>query len=303
MQEIFYYIHFITYSFLSYFFLRFLKFLYKNFIRKRLNLLKRYGNNSWVLVTGASDGIGKSFCEEFASEGFNIILVSRTLSKLQSVESELKSKFPSIQTHVIEFDFDKLTKLQDYKNYFKNVLENFDVSILVNNVGINHVSLPFEYYDLEDVYKFININVIPQAVLTKLFVEKLSKRSSRSGIINLSSYATFGALPYNAMYCATKSYNDVLSRALSYEYQLKNVDFLSVKPLFAETPLSKMKANGFSVITAKQSVRGIVNDLGHENYTEGHWIHKIQAFFLNMIPKSLVYFSLVKFKRFVKIKN
>lgn len=245
----------------------------------------------------------KIICEEFASEGFNIILVSRTLTKLKSVESELKQKYPTIQTHVIEFDFDKLTSLEDYEKSFKNIVEKFDVSILVNNVGINLVSVPFENYDLNDVYRFVNINVVPQAVLTKMFIEKLSKRAARSAVISLSSFATFGALPYNAMYCATKSYNDVLSRALSYEYNQKNVDFLSVKPLFAETPLSKMKANGFSVISTKQCVNGIMNDLGYENYTEGHWIHKIQGYFLSLVPKSLVYYSLVKFKRFAKIKK
>ncbi len=41
------------------------------------NHLKIYGKNSWVIVTGATDGIGKGFCEEFAKRGFNILLVSR----------------------------------------------------------------------------------------------------------------------------------------------------------------------------------------------------------------------------------
>lgn len=41
------------------------------------NLKQRYGENSWVMVTGASDGIGKGFCEEFAKLGFNIVLVAR----------------------------------------------------------------------------------------------------------------------------------------------------------------------------------------------------------------------------------
>jgi 17beta-estradiol 17-dehydrogenase / very-long-chain 3-oxoacyl-CoA reductase len=298
-----YYFNIISYSIITYFFYKFLIFLYKNFIRSRLDLLNRYGQNSWVMVTGASDGLGKSFCEEFASEGFNIILVSRTLNKLQAVETHLKKKYPGILFHLVEFDFDKLTQLENYENSFKNIVEKFDVSILVNNVGVNEVSVPFEYLDLKDVNRFINVNVIPQAILTRMFVDKLSNRSNKSAIINLSSYATFGALPYNAMYCASKSYNDVLSRALSYEYYHKNIDFISVKPLFAETPLSKMKANGFSVISTKQCVTGILNDLGYENYSEGHWIHKIQAFFLNLVPKSLVYYSLVKFKRFVKLKK
>jgi hypothetical protein len=43
-----------------------LSFIYKNFIRKQLNFLERYGPNSWVLVTETTDGIGRQFCEEFS---------------------------------------------------------------------------------------------------------------------------------------------------------------------------------------------------------------------------------------------
>jgi 17beta-estradiol 17-dehydrogenase / very-long-chain 3-oxoacyl-CoA reductase len=67
-----------------YFAFKFAYFFYKNFIRQRLALSRRYGKNSWVLVTGATEGIGKGFCEEFAKEGFNIILVSRNIEKLKN---------------------------------------------------------------------------------------------------------------------------------------------------------------------------------------------------------------------------
>ena len=57
-------------------------FLLIHLIRRRLDLLKRYGANSWALVTGASDGFGAEYCRQLAKDGFNIVLVSRTMSKL-----------------------------------------------------------------------------------------------------------------------------------------------------------------------------------------------------------------------------
>ncbi|MBT3069252.1 SDR family NAD(P)-dependent oxidoreductase, partial [Rhodoferax sp. U11-2br] len=45
-------------------------------------LAERYGPGSWALITGASDGLGKAFAQELARHGFNLILVSRTQSKL-----------------------------------------------------------------------------------------------------------------------------------------------------------------------------------------------------------------------------
>lgn len=58
--------------------------IYRHFIRKPYNLLLRYGTdvNTWALVTGASDGIGAEYCRQLAKMGFNVCLVSRTLSKL-----------------------------------------------------------------------------------------------------------------------------------------------------------------------------------------------------------------------------
>ena len=50
-------------------------------VRPTKNFIKRYGEGSWVLVTGASDGIGKAYCLEFARQGFNIVIVGRNIEK------------------------------------------------------------------------------------------------------------------------------------------------------------------------------------------------------------------------------
>ena len=109
--------------------------VYRHYIRKPFDLKLRYGEGSWVIVTGATDGIGKSMCIEFAKLGFNIILVSRTLSKLNDVANELKLINSNILTEVIEFDFTILFTIHDYQLAFSEVIEKKDISILVNNVG------------------------------------------------------------------------------------------------------------------------------------------------------------------------
>lgn len=45
-------------------------------------------------MTGASDGIGKAYCIELAKRGFNVMLISRTKSKLDEVAKELGSSTP-----------------------------------------------------------------------------------------------------------------------------------------------------------------------------------------------------------------
>ena len=44
--------------------------------------LARYGKDSWAVITGATDGIGKAAAMYCAAEGFNVVLISRTLAKL-----------------------------------------------------------------------------------------------------------------------------------------------------------------------------------------------------------------------------
>ena len=56
------------------------------------NQLDKYGKDSWVVITGATDGIGKQLCFDFAALGFKIVLVSRSLDKLKSVASEINEK-------------------------------------------------------------------------------------------------------------------------------------------------------------------------------------------------------------------
>jgi len=101
-----------------------------------MNLLARYGGG-WALVTGASDGIGKAYCQELARSGFSIILMARSKDKLDEVAAEISQQY-KVQTKVIVYDFSKLGT-QDSAEELKNLLESetkdMDISILVNNVG------------------------------------------------------------------------------------------------------------------------------------------------------------------------
>lgn len=82
--------------------------------QKTQNLLEKYGKDSWVVVTGASDGLGAEYCRQFARMGFNIALVSRTESKLKNVEAELKVINPSVKTKIVIADFARNSNIAFY---------------------------------------------------------------------------------------------------------------------------------------------------------------------------------------------
>ena len=112
--------------------------IYRKFIRKPYDLLKRYGEKSYVIVTGATDGIGKEFCNQFAKLGFNLILVSRNIGKLIKVCTEFKEKY-SIDAKYIQFDFTKKKRMNFFVSpgeisplffSFKNFLPYYSILYL-----------------------------------------------------------------------------------------------------------------------------------------------------------------------------
>jgi 17beta-estradiol 17-dehydrogenase / very-long-chain 3-oxoacyl-CoA reductase len=77
-------------------------------------------------------------------------------------------------------------------------------------------------------------------LMTHWLVPKMLKREKRSAIVNLSSVAGEYPLPFISVYSATKAYNDFFSQSIEMEYSQK-IDILSVKPLYVESNMSKMK--------------------------------------------------------------
>ena len=80
---------------------------------------ERYGKGSWAVVTGSTDGIGKGLALELAARGFNLVLISRTIEKLNTVAIETQEKAKNaghnIHTRVIAFDFSDDTSVLAYQ--------------------------------------------------------------------------------------------------------------------------------------------------------------------------------------------
>lgn len=272
--------------------------LYKHYIRKGHDIKKRYGERSWVLVTGATDGIGKGFCIEFAKKGLNIILVSRTKSKLSKVSEELKEINANIKTQIVEFDFSSSTTIEKYNEAFLNIINTFDISILVNNVGTT-TDKKFKYLENQSIQDMISINILPQSILSSMIIKKMIERNKlrkdlRSCIINLSSFASDLQVNKLIIYNAAKAFNSHHSKLLSYELNEFNIDSISVKPLWVETPLIKTRKTPVN-ITVQQCCQAVLQQVGFETETFGHIIHELAARFISSIPNVIL--------RIVKVNN
>ena len=173
----------------------------------------RYGpRGTWACVTGSTDGIGKAIALELAARGFNIVLISRTLSKLNSVASEVQKH--GVETRVLAFDFSDDTSIEAYRELAAK-MKDLDVSVLVNNVGTATNGDP----SLGALVNELIVNCYPIVFLTQHLLPQLISHGQkrRSLLINLSSQTALVPCPSVGSYAATKAFDDYLTEGLRQE--------------------------------------------------------------------------------------
>lgn len=251
--------------------------IYPLFLPKK-NLIKKYGKNSWVAITGASDGLGKQFAYEFSRYGFNCILFARNQKKIQKVEQELKTIFPNVSYKIILADFQNVLQ----ENFFKNIEESIndiDVKILVNNVGITSVNSFFNEND-ESIKEQILINSYSTIILSKIFLKsKFSTKQNNNekcAIINIGSILGKFSLPYLSIYCGTKAFVNNFSESLYFELKERNIDIFCLTPYYVSTKMTGYKKISFDTITPEECVRSAIKQFSYgKRESSGNYKHEI----------------------------
>ena len=267
----------------------------KPFLRPTpLNLVQRYGPNSFVLITGSSDGLGKAFAFEFASLGFNIILMARNPKKLELVRDEILKKHPKILIKIIVVDF------LDSRNpgFFEKIyeeLDGIDISILVNNVALDYCQ-EFLKTPKQDMENLMLVNMNPLVFLTYKFLPGLLERKPRyrSSIINVSSISGVLPTPYYAIYSSTKAFMEAFTETLKSEYPDK-IDFLIVRPNFMSTSMNFNAEPDFETIKPEDCVKGALKDLGKSYISNGNWKHHLLNTIYMNINKKMMNWYYIKF--------
>jgi retinol dehydrogenase 12 len=136
-----------------------------------------------VLVTGATDGIGKCAALELARRGATITIVGRNQAKTERVAEELKSAGNYDRVHVILGDLSKLSDMKSVAQAFAAKNERLD--ILVNNAGAW-----FEKYQLTDdgIEQTFALNHMSYFVITSELLEMIRK-TPNARVVSTSSGA------------------------------------------------------------------------------------------------------------------
>lgn len=136
----------------------------------------------YVLLTGASSGIGYEMATQLAEKKMNLILVARSENKLQQIQQELTTRH-RILVHYIVKDLSDVQAAIDIYNVLQR--EKILVTALVNNAGVGNYG-NFIETSLEEELKMIQLNIASAVALTKLFAKDMVSRKSGK-IMNVAS--------------------------------------------------------------------------------------------------------------------
>jgi len=263
----------------GYVILRILFYLSK-FVRTPVDV-KRLGD--WAVVTGATDGIGKGFAKELASRGINIVLVSRTQTKLEDVAEEIRSKY-SVKTVVIAVDF---TDSDAVFQKIKDGIEDLDgsVGLLINNVGMSY-DHPEYFLEIENCGKMtkdlVSCNVSSVLNVTRAVLPGMVERR-RGAVVNLSSFSALQSTPLLSVYSSTKAFVTHFSQDLQVEYKGRGITIQALAPCYVVSKLSKQKRASFFIPSPETYAKSALNTLGVETISTGYWPHDILLFGTNIL--------------------
>ena len=167
----------------------------------------------YVLITGASSGIGRELAKEFAKKDHDLILVARREELLQELKEELEKEY---HVDVVCYACDIAKDPKAVYDFCRS--KDLKVSVLVNNAGYGDYG-PFIDADLDKLLGMIELNDKALVALTYHFLKDM-KEEGYGHIINTGSVASFIPGPYMGVYYATKAF--VLSFSLALREELKD---------------------------------------------------------------------------------
>jgi uncharacterized protein len=243
----------------------------------------RYG--SWGIVAGASEGLGAAYAEELAARGLNLVLIARRSELLQSLASELSTKY-NVETKIIALDLAASDAVEQIAGHTKDI----EIGLLVYNAAFSAIG-PFLERPLDDHIKEINTNAFTPLKLIYLFAQQMLARG-RGGIVLMSSLSAFQGSAYISTYAATKAFNIVLAEGLWEEWRERGVDVLVCVSGAVKTPnyvaSEPVQTGGLGDMTMHpdQVVQEALKALGRQPYLIPGRINRISSFVMrHLLPR------------------
>jgi len=192
-----------------------------------------------ILITGATDGLGRLLAINLAQYGCNLIIHGRDESKLNTLRAELSQENNNISISKVVCDFNKPETIAEVFSNIKTL------DILINNAGVwaegNTVDIT-----PEKIIELTNVNLLSYLLVTRALLPVL-QTSDFAQILNVSSVAGI-EIPqdyFHTIYSATKFGVQAFSEALAKEFGNSNLRVMGYYPGGMVTKLFKKAGIGY----------------------------------------------------------
>jgi short-subunit dehydrogenase len=252
--------------------------------------METMNSNKYVLITGATSGIGYELAKCFAADQYNLVIVARDQEELDSTAEKLKETGVA----VLPIAKDLFNPEEAFALYADLRARDIRIEILVNNAG-QGVYGEFKDTDIDRELNIINLNISSLVVLTKLFMQDMIA-VNRGKILNLASIASKVPGPWQAVYHGTKAFVLSFSEAIREELRDTGITVTALLPGVTDTDFfHKADMEDSKAVQDKEAMAdpAVVAKDGYEALMAGKdkivsgIKNKVQAAMSNVIPDSI----------------
>lgn len=244
-----------------------------------------------ALITGASNGIGLELANIHAARGGDLVLVARSISKLEEIKAKLEKQF-NVKVYVIGKDLSAVHAAQEV--YEETTARHIQIDYLINNAGFGDFGMFFSTDWRKDA-DMINLNITTLTHFTKLYLKEMVERGEGK-IMNVASTAAFQSGPLMAVYYATKAYVLSFSEALDNEVREDGVTVTALCPGATESGFQAAAAMEESNLVKgrKLPTSREVAEYGYAAMLQGKtvaihgWLNRMMAYSVRFVPRSIV---------------
>jgi len=201
--------------------------------RPSLPALRRAVRDKVVVVTGATSGIGRECALRLGRAGAQVVLVARSVDKLEETLAEIAAKGGRARAVSCDISSEK-----DCARVVSEILADLGtVDILINNAGRSiRRSVRHSYDRFHDFERTMDLNYFGALRLILGFLPGMEGQGD-GHIINISSIGVLASPPRFSAYVASKAALDAFSHCAAPEYAAQNIHFTTIHMPLVRTPM------------------------------------------------------------------
>ena len=192
-----------------------------------------------AVISGGAEGIGLSIAKALGEQKMNIVLADIDEKNLFKSTAELES----LGITVLAALLDVADEMQ-WKSVAEKAVERFGkVHMVVNNAGVGGDSGPIENQETEGWQWALGVNLMGVVYGAKTIIPLIKQHSEGGWVLNVSSMAGMGGVPYSGVYTASKAAVVALSESWAQELKDKRIGVSVLCPAFVQTRIYDSERN------------------------------------------------------------